>query len=496
MRPWPKSLAGQLTLVLVLALLIAQSLVFVLFAGERVQALRTAYRENVVVRTAALVRLIEETPPALHERILQAASSQLVRFSLTAEPALAEDARDPRTVRLTRDIATALGVAPDRLRVLLTEETFVPLPPFVWRSPRGDSSQAGNDDEDRHRAMHRRHWREREDEPSRRVRWIAFSIRMADGSWLNGMTGPPPLPPPFGLAFLASLLASMVAVAAAGILVARRITRPMRRLAEAADRLGRGEGVVLLPEAGPDEVRRGMHAFNEMQERLNRFVRDRTHMLAAVSHDLRTPITSLRLRAELVEDAETREKMIETVDEMGRMVEATLDFIRAEGRGEETRDTDLCALVDSLADDLTALDGRVTVAEGPRVVARCRPLALRRALRNVIENAIHYGGGADVRLEREGDTVRILVEDNGPGIADADLDRVFEPFVRAEASRSRVTGGIGLGLAIARTILRGHGGDIVLGNRPEGGLRATVTLPAGRASGPGDEKPARGAAAH
>lgn len=488
MRLWPRSLAGQLTATLVLALFVAQTVAIVLFANERTRAVRTAYRENVVGRAAALVRLLEDTPPGLHARILDAASSRLVRFSLSAEPVLEEGAGDLRTKRLQRDIATALNIRPERLRVALTREGFDPREAFaphhadmpMMRGRVGEKEdEDGSDDFARGPGppgpgllmM-----------PLREVRWIAFSIAMPGGRWLNGVTGPPPLPPPFGLSFVVSLLLSAAAVSLAGLLVARRITRPMRELTLAADRLGRGESVEPLPERGPEEVVRGTRAFNEMQARLDRFIRDRIHMLAAISHDLRTPITSLRLRAELVDDEEARGKLVETIDEMQRMVEATLAFIRAEGRAEETREADLTALAESLADDLGELGRKVSVAAGERIVARCRPVGLRRALRNVVENAVAYGGAARIRLETAEDQARILVEDDGPGLAEADLERVFEPFVRGEASRSRDTGGIGLGLAIARTILRGHGGDIVLENRAEGGLRAILTLPLGAAS--------------
>ena len=482
MRLWPKSLAGQLTVTLVLALLVAQSVSIVLFANERTRAVRTAYRENVVVRAASLVRLLEDTPPALHARILDAASSRLVRFSLSAEPVLEEGAGDPATQRLTGDIAAALDIDPDRMRVALTREPFDPREDFVGhhmdmrmmlRRWDGEDDEEGEDSALRPGPRGQGPYMM----PLRQVRWIAFSIAMPEGQWLNGVTGPPPLPPPFGWSFVVSLLLSAAAVSAAGLLIARRITRPMRDLTLAADRLGRGEAVEPLAERGPDEVVRGTRAFNEMQARLDRFIRDRTQMLAAISHDLRTPITSLRLRAELVEDAEARSKLVETLDEMQRMVEATLAFIRAEGRGEETREVDLQALVESLAEDLGELDRKVTVALGERIVARCRPTGLRRALRNVIENAVIYGGAARVRLETIANQARIIVEDDGPGLPEADLERVFEPFVRGEASRSRETGGIGLGLAIARTILRGHGGDITLENRAEGGLRAVMTLP-------------------
>ena len=484
MRLWPKSLAGQLTVMLVIALVVAQTLAIILFAGERAQAFRTAYRENVVGRTAALMRLVESTPETAHDGMMQAASSQFVRFALTDQPELEADENDARANEFADDLAAALEIDRARLRVALTEENYDPLPRFDWwrfRKERHDFWQ-GMSEEDIQRW---REWRERRRERREqrdRVTWIAFSISMPDGKWLNGQTGPAPLPPPFGALFLTSLLLSLIAVAATGLLVARRITRPMRRLAAAADRVGRGEAIEPLKEQGPEEVRKGVRAFNEMQERLNRFVRDRTHMLAAISHDLRTPLTSLRLRAEMVDDKEMRERMVATIDEMTGMIDATLDFVRAEGRREETRDTDLAAMARAVADEFDTEGARVKVDGGAPVAAPVRPMALRRALRNVIENAVHYGGGAAVRFEEHAGEVLVLVEDDGPGLPDEDLEAVFEPFVRGETSRSRETGGVGLGLAIARTILRGHGGDVRLENREEGGLRAILSLPLGAAS--------------
>jgi signal transduction histidine kinase len=220
-------------------------------------------------------------------------------------------------------------------------------------------------------------------------------------------------------------------------------------------------------------------------------------MLAAVSHDLRTPITTLRLRAEYIDDAEMREKTLSTLAEMEAILSAALDFARDEAADEASRATDLAALVQTLVDDHADLGGAVSY-EGPeRSVVLCRPAALRRALSNLIDNAVKYGGSTRVRLlERDGhpghgaskgasqteggrrSTGRlILIDDDGPGIPEADLDRVLEPFVRLEVSRSRATGGTGLGLAVARTIVLAHGGSLMLSNRPAGGLRAAVLLP-------------------
>jgi signal transduction histidine kinase len=296
---------------------------------------------------------------------------------------------------------------------------------------------------------------------------------------MNIATASPPEPRPFGRALFISLALSTAAMLVAALLVARRIVRPMRALADAAVKVGRGETIGPLPETGPDEARRSARAFNEMRERLDRFVRDRTQMLAAISHDLRTPITSLRLRAELLDDPEMRERMIETIEEMQNMTEATLAFVRADQAEEETKPIELAALVDSLADDLVELGNKVEVIEEARPVVRGRSVALRRAIRNIIENAVRYGEVARVTVTADPAQAEahIVVEDDGPGLPDEDLERVFEPFVRGETSRSRETGGLGLGLAIARSIMRSHGGDVRLENRDGKGLRAVLTLP-------------------
>jgi signal transduction histidine kinase len=215
-----------------------------------------------------------------------------------------------------------------------------------------------------------------------------------------------------------------------------------------------------------------------MQERLRRFVGDRTRMLAAIGHDLRTPITSLKLRAELLDDEEARTKMLATLDEMQRMSEATLAFARDDAATEPTRVVDLAALLDSIADDLAEMGKPVTFIESPRLPYPCRPTALKRAVANLVENAIQYGERARVSLESRSVGPVIVVDDDGPGIPEERLDDVFKPFVRLEESRNRATGGAGLGLSIARSIVLSHGGDLVLANRKGGGLRAEIRLPA------------------
>jgi signal transduction histidine kinase len=199
-------------------------------------------------------------------------------------------------------------------------------------------------------------------------------------------------------------------------------------------------------------------------------------MLAAIGHDLRTPLTSLRLRAEFVSDEETREKMLATLDELRQMTEATLAFSRDQAVAEPTRNVNLTALVESLCDDLAEIGLNVSFEGGANLSYRCRADALKRALRNLIENAVRYGERARVHIESTSSAVSIVVEDNGPGIREQDIGRVFAPFFRLEDSRNRETGGIGLGLSIARDIVRHHGGDVSLCNTGSG-LRATIALP-------------------
>ena len=241
--------------------------------------------------------------------------------------------------------------------------------------------------------------------------------------------------------------------------------------------MGKDIATAPLAEIGTVEMRRAVQAFNDMQARLRRFVNDRTRMLAAISHDLRTPLTSLRLRSEDVEDAEERERMLATIDDMIVMIEATLAFARDEASAEPRRRIDLTALVASVVDDMAAAGRAVTMAASPSVVCECEPGALKRTVSNLIDNAVKYGKAAHVAIETTPGTVAIIVEDEGPGIPDRELGQVFQPFYRVEESRSRETGGIGLGLAIAQSIAQAHGGEITLSNRPAGGLRATIALP-------------------
>ncbi|MGP8025822.1 MAG: ATP-binding protein, partial [Acidocella sp.] len=263
----------------------------------------------------------------------------------------------------------------------------------------------------------------------------------------------------------------------------RQLLQPVKTLAAAAEALGRDvANAPPLPETGPAEIVTAATAFNTMAARVRRFVEDRTFLLTAIGHDLRTPITRLKLRAEYMDDDEQRTKMLADLDEMEAMVAATLAFSRDVTTTEKITRLDLASLLRTILDD--AADGDPDHADalsytGPEhLPVNARPLALKRALTNLVGNALKYGDAAHVTLHTPvRGALRIDVDDQGPGIPAAEMERVFEPFRRLETSRNRETGGSGLGLSISRNILRAHGGDVTLTNLPERGLRVSVTLP-------------------
>lgn len=459
MRLVPKSLRGQLVLLILAALIVAQGLSLWLFVDERSLAVRLALGLEAAERAVNVARLIEQAPEALHPSILRAADSPLVRFSLDPAPAV-DRVTDADGSLVASRIRALLGQAGERdIRVALRAlaPAFAPMPGMP---PEMEAA---------HRAMMGRYVAPVE---------MRLSIALASGEWLNVATRfhRPPLQWPRASAITFGLTAALIV--AVLWLALSRLTGPLRRLAGAADRLGRGDEVPEITPTGPAELRRLTSAFNEMQARLRRLIDERTRMLAALGHDLRSPITAMRVRAEMVEDEETRERLAATLDEMREMVEATLAFARGMANSEPVETVDLAAFLGALAADIAdTTGGPVALEAAAGLTARLRAGAMRRAMRNVIENALRYGDRAEIHLERVGNTARVTVTDDGPGIPEGDLERVFDSFVRVEGSRSRETGGTGLGLSIARTIIHAHGGDIRLANRPEGGLAATIDLP-------------------
>ena len=275
--------------------------------------------------------------------------------------------------------------------------------------------------------------------------------------------------------FIAAVVAILLAAVAAAFM-ARRIVQPLAALTAAAAVVARGGGAPHVAENGPEDVRKAAAAFNAMAEKVTRTLESQRHLLSAVGHDLRTPITAMRINLEFVEDDELRDGLLRNLDELQALTEQVLSAARGTG-GELKRNVDLSALVESLCTDLDEIGEPVSWNNHSPAPVSCRPNEIRRAVRNLVENAVAYGAKADVRIADTGDGYEILVEDEGPGIPENDQQRVFEPFVRLESSRNEDTGGTGLGLTLVKAIAEGHGGGVSLENRPEGGLRARMHLP-------------------
>ncbi|NKC31135.1 ATP-binding protein [Falsiroseomonas selenitidurans] len=302
------------------------------------------------------------------------------------------------------------------------------------------------------------------------------ALPLPDGSWLN-FSAALFRPPASEHATLLSTTAMALGILLLGLLVVRLIGRPLRALSDAADRFGGPGAVVPVPEEGPREVRQAAQAFNRMQGRIDRLIADRTQALAAVSHDLRTPIARLRLRAGFVEDGEAARAIDADLDEMEAMIDSTLAYLRGETESEPRKPADIVAMIETLCDAAADAGAAVTYAGPTQARLVCSPVTLKRAFANLIDNAVNYGGGARVVLEDKGQEILVRIEDDGPGIPDAEMQAVFEPFRRLETSRNRGTGGSGLGLTIARRAVEQQGGTVQLSNRPAGGLLAFVRLP-------------------
>lgn len=456
-RMLPQSVGGQLLAMLLLALAVTQGLGLVLLTDERNRAVRAALGLEAAGRAANVVLLLDDAPADLRPEILRSANSPLVRFEVGPDPEATHSS--PDAAPFLNQIRQILG-QPER--EVVADIHALDLTPVA--TPEGVPASMRS----MHQAMMAAHA-----EPIE----LTLSIRLAGGDWLNVRTmflRPGLQLSPKALVPLA-LMVMAVALVAWG--TARRVVRPMRALAVGADRLGRGLDANPLPLTGPSEVRATTQAFNRMQDRLTRFVTERTHMLAALSHDLRSPLTAMRLRIEMLDETEDSVRLKALVEEMQAMVEETLEFARSVAKTEPAASVDLAALLGDLVADVGG--NRATLEPSLPVTATIRPHALNRALRNLIDNAVRYGGVADVTVAQEPGCAVITVADKGPGLPEDQLEAVFEPFVRLEASRNRDTGGAGLGLAITRTIIQAHGGTVQLRNRSGGGLIAIVRLPTG-----------------
>lgn len=305
----------------------------------------------------------------------------------------------------------------------------------------------------------------------------ALLVQLADRSWLMFSASSRSWGLDDGARSLIVVLLVLISTALVTLVATRRLARPLQHFALGARRFGADFRAPPIEPMGPHELRQAILAFNSMQAQLRHFIQDRTQMLAAISHDLRAPLTRLRLRGEFIEDADQQQRLFRDVDEMQAMINTALEFFRDDARLEQATQLDLAELLQTLIDDYRDQSIDLTFRGPPRMVYFGRPLGLKRVMTNLMDNAIHYGVAPEVELQQRSGEVVIRVLDSGPGIAAEHREQVFLPFYRLEGSRNKSTGGVGLGLSTARAIVLEHGGTLTLTERQGGGLEAVVVLP-------------------
>jgi signal transduction histidine kinase len=455
MRFFPKSLAGQIALLVAVALFVAQAINFGLLVRERQGA---RFAQIIVPATTRLIDASERlnnpaAPSAGQQRSGRRLLDGRMRVEITSQNPVPTDL--PRRPDIEADLRRGLADAGIKIGDLVAvTRPIVDSRPLLKRMSPGRAERL------------RRAGAE-----------LMIAAEIPGKGWLSLSSGWPRSERNLIWQLAAQTLILYVVVLIPVLLAGRRIARPLRTLAQAARGFTPGNGAPPVEEHGPSDVRAVIAAYNALSLRVNAMLDEKDRMLGAIGHDLRTPLAALRVRIESVEDDDDRNRMADTIDEMNRTLDDILSLARLGRPSEPPTDVDLAALIDAVVADFHDLDHDVAFEESPRLTMRLRPALMRRAVRNLIENAVKYAGGAEVRLLPGARSVAIEVADRGPGIPPEKLAAVFDPFTRLETSRNRETGGIGLGLALAKAIVGDAGGNIVLANRDGGGLTATITLP-------------------
>lgn len=449
-RLLPSSLLGQMLLLIGAALLVAQAVNFAFLLNEQ-QKLSLARSEGPAIgRFTQAAAVLAATEPAGRRPLLSAhRSGHSAAYRLVPQSAIDRD-RIQRMAGIEERLAAAL------------REARVPVRAVRAASPMGVARIHGPPGGHSHHS-------------ARRV--LLLAAQLDDGLWLDARFDAPRADRWLIHRLVLATAMLFFLVFGAAWWIARRLARPLRDLTRAAEGFrGRSPAEPVTP-SGPSDVRRAVEAFNAMNRRTLALLDEKDRMLGAIGHDLRTPLASLRIRAENMGPEDERERLIATVEEMASTLEDILTLARTGRAREPVRPVDLAALADAVVEEYRELGRPAGFAASPRAVLPVQPNLLRRALRNLIDNAVDYGGGAVVAVEERADGIEIRVEDDGPGIPDERLEEVLDPFRRLESSRNRESGGAGLGLAIAQAVAQAHGGRLELRNRAGGGLEASLVLP-------------------
>lgn len=476
MKLLPRSLFSRLVIVFLVGLIVAQGVSLTIVLHDRGEFLSRISGVQSVRRIADTVILFDTVNISERHRLVKLLSSPAMRISISPVAPSLNIVRplsndSAQSVLLTSILRRALGR--DReIRLVVLEPTGVPrLNEGVWHPGMMHSrnqSAAGVANPQSPAAGRYR---------TGLTASILVQIRLDDGNWVSFDSQLQPEAWTWPYRALLSALVLLMAVVMLAIFGVRWVTRPLKQFSMAAIELGKNIDRPPLPEKGPLEVVQAARALNGMQAKLSRYLHDRTRILAAMSHDLKTPITRLRLRAELLDDEPIRSKFIRDLSELEDMVTDTLSFMRGLETTEPLKRLDINALLESLQDDAT--EGGQTIEINGQTTSPflCRPQSIKRCLLNLIENAIKYGGVARVHVMQLPDSLHIVVSDDGPGVPAEELERLFDPFYRLEASRNRDHGGTGLGLTIARSIAEQHGGTLVLKNGVTQGLECHLEFP-------------------
>lgn len=453
-RFWPKSLAGQIACLVAIALLVAQAINFGLLLRERDRQILLQISSPTIARLADAIER-DKAGQDIDEPVQDRRGS--MRFAVFVDP----------QSRVTPEMLPREDVA-QRAHTALGELGFGDVRVIAAEADSNAVQRPGRVEAIR---------REIEGRGGLSRPYLLISAQIADGRWVTSVSRIPPRDARVIGWLLVQTLILYGIVLIPVLWAGRRIARPLGVLTGAVESFRSAENSVSVPESGPHDVRRLITAYNGMRTRIASLLDEKDRMLGAIGHDLRTPLASLRVRAEGMDDDNERERMAATIDEMNRTLDDILSLARLGRPSEAETKVDLGALLDSVVDDFLALGADVTLDEGPRITATLRPTLIIRAVRNLIDNAIKYAGGARVSIGRNGDGVEVLIDDRGPGIPSDRIEDMFEPFARMEESRSRETGGSGLGLALAKAIALQHGGRLTLENRDGGGLTARLWLP-------------------
>jgi len=452
MRLLPRSLFGRIVLILAGGFLAIQLITTAIAISDRSALVFRAGANQAATRIGDVVRTMTAASSAERTRIMHAMSSDTLKVTY-GKPAGSDAAAGEESELMTtaRD-ALALALPPG-VGFKVIDARPVYLNPDSWYA------------------------RELGERPG--VKMVA-TVLLNDGVWIIVESIDPARETRWVIRLFRNLAIVDGVMVILCFFAVRLVTRPLSVLANAAEDLGRNIDRPPLPERGANELVRASRALNVMQDRLKRYVDTRMKVLAAMSHDLKTPITRMRLRAEMLDDAHIKAKFTKDLDELQQMVGSTLDYMRGLGEGNEAvQPIDVTALISSLKEDAEEAGHTITVSGDARSPVMGRAQALKRCLQNLVDNALAYGRRADITLRDEGGALNIAISDDGPGIPEDDIERVFEPFYRVEGSRNRNTGGSGLGLSIARNIAQAHGGSVRLRNLASGGLEATLRIPRG-----------------